>query len=298
MFVNSAKPFLKWAGGKKQLISEIEKYYPFKDKSIKKYVEPFIGGGAILFDILNKYELEEIYISDINKELINTYEVIKNNLEYLLILLRQYQEEYENISDDFRKKYYEEKRKLFNELKKIENTDRKIERASLFIFLNKTCFNGLYRENKEGYFNVPIGKYKNPLICDEKNLKTISNKLKKVNINLGSYENSIDFIDKETFVYLDPPYRPLTKTSNFTSYTKFEFADNEQIKLSKYFQMIDKKGAKVLLSNSDPKNYDENDNFFEILYNGYKIKRIFATRMINSKAENRKKITELLISNF
>ncbi|MBQ3438165.1 MAG: DNA adenine methylase [Fusobacterium sp.] len=295
---NEAKPFLKWAGGKKQLIQEIEKFYPFETKNIKKYAELFIGGGAVLFDVLNKFDIEEIYISDVNREQINTYEVIKFNLEELIEILKKYQEEYSQANDEKRREIYLMKREKFNELKTFFKNEKKIEKSALMIFLNKTCFNGLYRENKKGYFNVPIGSYKNPLICDEENLRAVSKKLKKVKINLCSYENSLTFIDNKTFVYLDPPYRPLSSTSNFTSYTKDNFTDKEQLELAEYVNKINEKGAKILLSNSDPKNCNENDNFFDEIYSKYNIKRVSATRMINSKASNRKPINEILISNF
>ncbi len=293
-----AKPFLKWAGGKKQLIFEIQKYYPFESKKIKKYAELFIGGGAVLFDILNRFDIEETYISDINKELITTYDAVKNYSEELIIMLREYQEEYYKATEVRRKEIYLEKREIFNILKQQADIKNNIVQSALMIFLNKTCFNGLYRENKKGQFNVPMGNYKNPLICDEENLKAVSEKLKKVKINLVSYEKSYDFIDEETFVYLDPPYRPLNKTSSFTSYTKYDFSDNEQIELARYVNKISKKGAKILLSNSDPKNYDENDNFFDELYSCYQIKRVLANRMINSNGNNRKAISEILVSNY
>lgn len=291
-----ATPFLKWAGGKKQLIYEIEKYYPFKDRKILKYAEPFIGGGAVLFDILNRFEIKEAYISDINKELIITYEIIKNYLNDLIIILNKYQEEYWKADDIKRKEIYLERREEFNKLKSQNNNNT--VKAALFIFLNKTCFNGLYRENKKGYFNVPIGQYKKPTICDEENLRIVSEKLKKVEIKFASYEESYDFIDEKTFVYLDPPYRPLNKTSCFTSYTKYDFTDKEQIELAEYIHKLDEKGAKILLSNSDPKNYNKEDNFFDELYSDYRIEKVLGNRMINSNGENRKKIGEILVRNY
>ncbi|MBQ8004192.1 MAG: Dam family site-specific DNA-(adenine-N6)-methyltransferase, partial [Oscillospiraceae bacterium] len=165
------KPFLKWAGGKGQLLKEIEKYYPFGRGVITKYAEPFVGGGAVLFDILSKYNLEQIYISDINTELINTYIIIRKHIEKLIVLLEKYQSEYIPLEIEDRKLYYMAKRDRFNDLKVNGNEAENIEKAALMIFLNKTCFNGLYRVNKKGLFNVPMGAYKNPLICDEKNLR-------------------------------------------------------------------------------------------------------------------------------
>lgn len=291
------KPFLKWAGGKGQLIKEIENYYPFDKFEIKKYAEPFVGGGAILFDILNKYDLEEIYISDINKELINTYLVIKDDVERLLNILKYMQNEFLSLSEEYRKEYYLEKREKYNSII-IDNNVRNVEKAALMIFLNKTCFNGLYRVNKKGFFNVPMGSYKNPLICDEKNLLLVSQKLKNVTILCEDYKYSVDFIDENTFVYFDPPYRPINDTSNFVSYTENLFDDEKQIELAEFVDLIDKKGAKIVISNSDPQNIDEKDNFFETIYSRHKIKRVSANRMINSKGDARGKIKELLISNF
>ena len=292
----TVKPFLKWAGGKGQLIDEIEKFYPF-DKKINKYAEPFIGGGAVLFDILNKYELEKIYISDVNKELVNCYVAIKENVHELIKKLRKIEDEFLAREKEDRKIYYYEKREKFNKLK-LENNNEKINRAALMIFLNRTCFNGLYRVNKKGLFNVPMGDYKNPKICDEENLIKISKKLKNVEVIYGDYKKSYDFIDENTFVYFDPPYRPLNQTSSFTSYTEYIFGDKEQIELSEYFRILNKKGAKLLLSNSDPKNVDINDEFFDNLYKEFDIKRIESSRAINIKGEKRGKVTEVLISNI
>lgn len=292
------KPFLKWAGGKSQLLKEIEKYYPFEDGKMTKYAEPFVGGGAVLFDILCKYDLEEIYISDINAELINTYLVIRDNIDELIHLLALYQNEYVPLETENRKTYYTAKRNRFNELKVNEGKFENIEKAALMIYLNKTCFNGLFRVNKKGLFNVPMGAYKNPLICDDKNLCAVSDKLKNVKIVCGDYRESAKFIDEHTFAYFDPPYRPLTETANFTAYTKKLFNDKEQVELAEFVESMHKKGAKVVVSNSDPKNVDTDDDFFDNIYSNHKIKRIEATRMINCNSKARGKIKELLISNF
>lgn len=292
------KPFLKWAGGKSQLIKEIEKYYPFENGKITKYAEPFIGGGAILFDILNNFNLEEIYISDINAELINTYVIVRDCVDNIIQLLYEYEKDYIPLDAEARKAYYINKRNRFNNIKINGDKSNNIEKAALMIFLNKTCFNGLYRVNKKGLFNVPIGAYKNPLICDEKNLSAVSKKLSNVKIVCEDYKNSANFIDENTFVYFDPPYRPLTETSSFTSYTENIFDDKKQIELAKFVDYINNKGAKVVVSNSDPKNSNVDDDFFDKIYGVYKIKRVDATRMINSNSKARGKISELLISNF
>lgn len=293
----TVKPFLKWAGGKGQLLREIEQYYAFNDK-ITKYAEPFVGGGAVLFDILSQYNLSEVYISDINAELINTYCMIRDNIGSLLSLLSLYQTEYTPLETDARKVCYMEKRERFNDLKLNGNEAESIEKAALMIFLNKTCFNGLYRVNRKGLFNVPMGAYKNPLICDEANLRAVSEKLQKVTIVCGDYRQSSEFIDEHTFVYFDPPYRPLTETASFTAYTEALFDDQAQIELAKFVEQMDKKGAKIVVSNSDPKNSRTDDDFFDTIYASHRIKRVEATRMINCNSEARGKIKELLISNF
>lgn len=293
----TVKPFLKWAGGKGQLLKEIEQYYPFNDQ-ITKYAEPFVGGGAVLFDILGKFDIKEVYISDINAELINAYRIIRDNVNELIAVLKTYQEEYIPLPAEERKVYYMEKRDRFNDLKVYGNKAVNIEKAVLMIFLNKTCFNGLYRVNKKGLFNVPMGAYKNPMICDEKNLREVSTKLQNVTIVCGDYRESEEFIDEHTFVYFDPPYRPLTDTASFTAYTENLFNDEEQINLARFVDAMHKKGAKIVVSNADPKNSNTEDDFFDNIYNAHKIKRVEATRMINCNSELRGKIKELLISNF
>lgn len=292
------KPFLKWAGGKGQLLSEIEKYYPFENKKITKYAEPFVGGGAVLFDILGKYKLEKVYISDINAELINTYQIIRDDIDKLISMLSIMQSEFVPMNTERRKAYYLTKRERFNDLKINGNKSVNIEKAALMIFLNKTCFNGLYRVNKKGLFNVPMGSYKNPLICDEENLRAVSEKLQDVTIVCGDYKESAAFIDDSTFVYFDPPYRPITDTASFTAYTENLFNDEEQIELAKFVDDMHRKGAKIVISNSDPKNSNTEDEFFDNIYSSHKIKRVEATRMINCNSEARGKIKELLISNF
>ena len=292
------KPFIKWVGGKGQLLSEINKLYPVElGKNIKKYAEIFVGGGAVLFDILSKYKLDEVYISDKNLELINTYKSIRDNVDILIKSLKEMEEQYIPLNNEDRKIYYYEKREEYNSLK-INSEVNNIEKAILFIFLNKTCFNGLYRVNKKGKFNVPMGAYKKPKICDEENLKNVSLTLRNVKIVYADYRESEKFIDDKTFVYIDPPYRPLNITSSFTSYTENDFNDKEQIELAEYINVLNKKGAKIVISNSDPKNNDIDDNFFDKLYKNYNINRVKATRMLNSNASLRGAINELLITNY
>lgn len=292
------KPFIKWVGGKGQLLSEINKLYPVElGKNINKYAEIFVGGGAVLFDILSKYKLDEVYISDKNLELINTYKSIRDNVDILIKSLKEMEEQYIPLDTENRKDYYYKKREEYNSLK-INSEVNNIEKAVLFIFLNKTCFNGLYRVNKKGEFNVPMGAYKKPKICDEENLKNVSLTLRNVKIVYADYRKSEKFIDDKTFVYIDPPYRPLNITSSFTSYTENDFNDKEQIELAEYINVLNKKGAKIVISNSDPKNNDIDDNFFDELYDNYNINRVKATRMLNSNASLRGAINELLITNY
>ena len=294
----AVKPFLKWAGGKGQLIKEIEQYYPFENGKKTQEAEPFVGGGAVLFDILSRYDLKEVYISDINAELINTYRMIRDDIDALIEMLYAMQSDFIPLDTDNRKAYYMQKRERFNDLKINGDENINIEKAALMIFLNKTCFNGLFRVNKKGLFNVPMGTYKKPMICDENNLRAASEKLQKVKIVCGDYKKSDDFIDENTFVYFDPPYRPITDTASFTAYTENLFNDDAQIELARFVDEMDKKGAKIVVSNSDPKNSNADDNFFDNIYSAHKIKRIEATRMINCNSEARGKIKELLISNF
>lgn len=292
------RPFLKWVGGKGQLLSEIAKYYPFASSHITRYAEPFVGGGAVLFDVLSKFDLEAVYISDANAELINAYRVIRDSVDELLVMLSAMQREFVPSDTEKRKAYYLARRARFNELKISGDESASVEKAALMIFLNKTCFNGLYRVNRKGEFNVPMGSYKNPLICDEENLRAVSEKLQNVTIVLGDFREAADFIDANTFVYCDPPYRPLTDTASFTAYTENLFNDEDQIVLANFVEAMHRKGARILVSNSDPKNADAGDDFFDELYSSHKIQRVEAARMINCRSEARGKIHELLIANF
>ena len=293
--MKTAKPFIKWAGGKSQLLSEIRSKYP---ATIEKYCEPFVGGGAVLFDVLSNYSPQEVLINDINAELINTYRQIKVNCEPLISQLYDLQDKYKSLSDEQRKALFFEKRERFNSLKINGNADENLEKAALFIFINKTCFNGLYRVNSKGLFNVPFNNAKNPLICDEENLRACSEVLQNVEMTVGDYALCESFIDDKTFVYIDPPYRPLTQTAAFTSYSENDFSDIQQVELEMFVERISRKGARVVASNSDPKNVNIEDNFFDDLYSKFKIERIFASRAINSKGNGRGKISELLVANF
>ena len=296
--MEQVRPFVKWAGGKGSLISQLNNFYPFEleNGTIKKYVEPFVGGGAVLIDILQKYDIEEIYAFDINKDLINCYKVIQKNVDDLIKELDKKQNEYLKLEIDERQKYFYSVRKEYNSYKLEKELD--VKRASEFIFLNRTCFNGLYRVNKNGEFNVPSGKYKNPTICDSKNLRNLSYLIQNVNFEYGDYKKSNKYIDDKTFVYFDPPYRPLSVTSAFTSYTKEDFNDENQKELAKYYEELNIKKAKLMLSNSNPKNINKEDTFFEDIYKGFNIYEVFAKRMINANSTGRGEISELLITNY
>ncbi len=300
-----AKPFLKWAGGKTQLLDEFDKRLPLKikdNKTIKRYIEPFIGGGAMFFFLKRKYNIKESFLFDINPELIIAYKVIQKGHKALLDRLSEIKHKHLQKSEDMRREHYYHIRDKYN--KQIENfnynsfNDEWIERVTYLIFLNKTCFNGLFRQNKKGEFNVPFGRYKNPSIYNENNIIQVSKALKNTEIFYGDFTRSSKYIEKGSFVYFDPPYRPLNRTSSFTKYSKDGFFDEDQIRLSKFFDEMDKKEAYLMLSNSDPKNNDIDDHFFDELYKNYNINRVPAKRHINSNASKRGEINELIITNY
>ena len=302
---NLAKPFLKWVGGKTQLLEQLDRFYPpeLKTGKIDKYFELFVGGGAVLFEVIQKYPIKKAFISDINPDLILAYQVIRDRALELITILSKLEEEYLNSNLEQRASIFYQVRENYNKQRIDFNygnlSEESIKRVALIIFLNKTCFNGLYRTNKKGDFNVPMGRYKNPTICNTDNILKVSHLLQKVTITSGNYDIYSPYIDSKSLVYLDPPYRPISSTSSFTAYAKSSFNDDSQIKLSKYYQYLDKEcQAKVILSNSDPKNTDFQDTFFDDLYSQYNIHRVRANRMINSKATNRGKINELLITNY
>ncbi|MGB4312375.1 MAG: DNA adenine methylase [Natronincolaceae bacterium] len=288
-------PFLKWAGGKRQLLPVINDNLPpeLKSGKINKYIEPFVGGGAVLFDLLQKYKFKEVIINDYNENLINLYKAIKNDANLIINNLGLISDEYLQLGEEHRKEYYYFIREAFNNA-----SDDSIEKSVYFLFLNKTCFNGLYRVNSKNQFNVPHGRYKNPTILDKDGLINISKILSNVKITHGDFANVEQYVDDSTFVYLDPPYRPLNNTSSFTSYSNNGFDDNEQIRLANFFDILNEKRAKLMLSNSDPKNTDADDIFFDDLYEKYNITRVEAKRAINSNPDGRGKLTELLITNY
>lgn len=300
-----AKPFVKWAGGKGQLLGELEKRLPFDllmEKTIPRYIEPFVGGGAMFFFLKSKFKLKEAYLSDKNQDLILTYKVIQSKYKELIDELKEIEDNHLQKSEAERKDNFYRIRKNYNKQNIIFDhqkfDDNWIKRAGYFIFLNKTCFNGLYRLNSKGEFNVPFGRYKNPKICDENNLSGVNKALKDTNLFYGDFTESGRYINSESLVYLDPPYRPLNETAYFTNYSKEGFDDHAQRKLADFFREMDQKGAYLMLSNSDPKNQDEQDQFFDDLYKDFYLERIPAQRNINRDAAKRGVINELIVRNY
>ncbi len=299
-----AKPFLKWVGGKRQLLEQFEELYPFelKIKKIKNYYEPFVGGGAVFFDIAQNYEIESAYLYDINDELILTYQVIQRDVQKVIEFLYRYEKQYKKLSDEDRKQFYYEVRRNYNlqrfNIDYTKYSDNWIPRAAQTIFLNKTCFNGLFRFNLRGEFNSPVGKYKNPKILDEQNLLNVSILLEIATIKKADFTEVKNDIKDSSFVYFDPPYRPISKTANFTSYSKFNFQDDEQLKLAALFYELDQQGHKLMLSNSDPKNTNPDDDFFETAYSSFNITRVNAKRSINSNGLKRNAIKEIVVTNY
>jgi DNA adenine methylase len=273
---NKVKPFIKWAGGKRQLIKYFKDIFPEK---FNVYHEPMIGGGALFFYLNPKRAV----INDTNKELMKTYEVIRDNVEELIEKLKLFKSKH---SKDF----YYKKRNNFNKIKNSKKNN-KVELAACLIYLNHTCFNGLYRVNQKGDFNVPVGNYKNPEIFDEKNLKSASNFLKKVDILCDDFETAVKLAKSDDFVYFDPPYDPINNTSNFTEYNNGGFGKKEQKRLCQTFKNLDKKNIKLALSNS-------NTEFIKNIYRDFNIHVLEAKRTINSNSKKRGKIKELLITNY
>ena len=293
-----ARPFLKWAGGKSQLLNQLGAYLPQQiSEEAFTYIEPFVGGGAMLFYMLQHFcNIRKAVINDVNEDLILTYRIIKDDVEALITNLDKYEKDYLAITDqEGRSQIFYEVRERYN-----QHLGDSIERASQLIFLNKTCFNGLYRVNRRGQFNVPFGKYANPTICNAKLLRADSQLLQsaQVVISQGDYAQTVQHIDGLTFVYLDPPYRPLDATSSFTAYAKGDFNDDDQRALAAFCHQLSERGCFWMESNADCSAKNPNDTFFEDLYADYKIERVYASRFINANPGKRGKLTELLIKNY
>ncbi len=298
---NLARPFVKWVGGKGQLIQQLKQNLPIELYNQRfTYIEPFVGGGAMLFFMLQKFpNIKRVIINDINSNLTDTYKTIKEEAEELVYRLRHLEQQYYSISiEDNRKDFYLEMRRRFN-----EETLNSLDKTTLLIFLNRTCFNGLYRENSKGFFNVPFGRYANPTICNEKVIYADSELLNRFDVQIlnGDFKETAKAINTSsmTFFYFDPPYRPLSATSSFNSYVKEDFNDDCQRDLAGFCRMLNnRKNVKWMLSNSDCSAKNPNDTFFEDIYEGFNIQRVYASRMVNANASKRGKLTELLIRNY
>ena len=298
------KPFLKWAGGKGQLLEKFYDFYPGEIKSgkIKYYFEPFLGGGAVFLHIMQQFEISAATVYDINKDLVLTWKTVQQKVDELIAILDSVQKKYQSLSSEKRKEFYYSTREQFNinskkiNYSKLETTS--VKHAADIIFLNKTCFNGLFRFNAKGEFNVPIGSYKNPKILDAENLHLVSGLIGNITIKNTDFKEVEKDILPNSFVYFDPPYRPLSTTSSFTSYHSSSFNDDNQKELADLFQRLNEKGVRLMLSNSDPKNTNPDDSFFDDLYSEFNIQRILAKRAINSNAGKRNEITEILVTNY
>lgn len=295
--MTEAKPFIKWVGGKGQLLNQLESLLPinFQNWEDVTYIEPFVGGGAMLFHLLNTYpNISRAVINDVNPDLTTCYITVRDEPQALVLSLHDIQREYDSLSsEESRSDFYYLMRAKFNtkQLAPVENT-------TLFFFLNRTCYNGLYRVNRKGGFNVPFGKYENPSFYNDDVIYADSAALQKVEILTGDFEATFEKIRPNTLFYFDPPYRPLSNTSSFNSYSKEAFNDDAQVRLKLFCDRIHIAGAQFMLSNSDCQAKDEQDNFFDVLYSDYRITRVWASRSINSNPKKRGKLTEILVRNF
>jgi DNA adenine methylase len=300
----AAKPFLKWAGGKGQLLEAFSARFPreLPAGSIRRYVEPFVGSGAVFFHVAQAFHPNEIVLMDVNEELVLAWRAVRDAVEPLIKHLRTLLYRYMAEGQPGQLRLFLDVREAFNADRPnydFQNPpDGGVERAAQVIFLNRTCFNGLFRVNSRALFNVPFGKYKSPRICDADNLRRVSGLLQGVRIECGDFERAAAHIDGDSFVYLDPPYRPLSRTASFNSYSADLFGDDAQRRLAAFYRSMDARGAKLLLSNSDPRNVDPDDDFFDRLYAGYRIERVPATRCINVNPEKRGAINEILVRNY
>ena len=293
----TAKPFVKWVGGKGQLISQLVDLLPsdFAQWQDVTYIDPFVGGGAFFFHMLRHYgNISRAVINDVNPDLIKCYSVVKEQPDKLIQALEEIQAEYYALPDEpKRQQFFLEKRAEFN-TKNLSPLDN----SKLFIFLNRTCFNGLYRVNKKGLFNVPFGKYVRPTLCDKETIMADSRLLQRVEILNGDYSATLDRAEGKTLFYFDPPYRPLSSTSSFNDYTKDSFNDDEQRRLKEFCDRIHAAGHFFMLSNSDCLAKDGKDRFFDDLYAAYSIERVWASRSVNANPAKRGKLTEILVRNF
>lgn len=269
---------LKWPGGKSKVLPQLQKLLP---NNFNTYFEPFFGGGALFFYLQPKNGI----INDVNYSLMSLYALVKEDPETLIEALEKISSEHLKFDEENRRKNYYVKREEFN------NTKNLLKKSALLVFINKTGFNGMYRENSKGEFNIPFGKYDNPRILNEDVIRKVSEMLKGTDIRSGSYKSAVSSAKNGDFVYLDPPYHPMSSTSSFTSYSKDNFVEKDQIELSEIFKELDKKGCLVMLSNS-------NTSLIRELYKNYNIHVVQVARSINSKGSGRGKINELVITNY
>lgn len=300
-----AKPFLKWAGGKSQLLAQFAQHYPpeLAQGKLTRYVEPFLGGGAVFLELAQRYAIPCAHLSDVNPEVVLAYRVVQADVEPLIERLEDHACAYLGADETGRATYYYAIRSKYNAQAATLNYGLYgaawIERAAAMLFLNKCCYNGLFRVNARGEFNVPHGRYRRPLICDDRNLRRVASLLQSAELRVAPFTACAARVDADSLVYFDPPYRPLTRTAGFTAYSPFKFDDDDQRDLARFFAHLhDTTGAKLMLSNSDPSSIHPADDFFTQLYGRFTIRRVWANRMINAQADKRGKIPELLITNY
>lgn len=305
--ISQARPFLKWAGGKGQLLAQIVAALPAGLRAdgtgvIRRYAEPFVGSGAVFFYIAQHFDLDAIYLSDVNPELILLYQVVQQDVEALIAGLTQLEAAYLPLGTEARRAFYYRVRADYNTARPAGNSDlpaaARAARSAQMIFLNRTCYNGLFRVNARGAFNVPFGDYKRPRICDAENLRAAARLLQRAAIHCADFTACGAFAGPDTFVYFDPPYRPISRTASFNAYSTVDFDDAAQARLADFCRQLDAAGVRWMLSNSDPANEDPSDLFFDRLYQGFHVRRVSAARLINSNASRRGPITELLVTNY
>lgn len=294
--MTKAKPFIKWVGGKNQLIEQLDELLPadFDKWEDATYIEPFVGGGAMLFYILQRYtNIRHAVINDINSDLATCYRTIRDTPEELIESLQELEETFLALPHEERKELYLTMRDRYN-----QKGHTPVENTTMFIFMNRTCFNGLYRVNKKGLFNVPFGKYAHPKICDAEIIRRDSQLLQSVEILIGDFTASLAYAKGPTLFYFDPPYRPLTQTSSFTDYSQQSFDDEDQIRLKDFCDQVNEAGHHFMLSNSDGKGKEETDDFLDKLYKDYEIERVWASRSINCNPNKRGKLSEIVVRNY
>lgn len=300
--ITDAKPFLKWAGGKRQLLEQFKKHFPkdlSKEGKIKYFYEPFLGSGAVFFWVSQHCNIKKAYLNELNSEIYLCYVAIKKDVKSVISHLTEYDTQYKSRTETDRENLYYEVREEYNTTRKNLNFKKYCpksspKRVAITIFLNRTCFNGLYRVNSKGNFNVPFGRYHSPRICDAENLRNVSKLLQNVEISNSDFTAVKSKLKEDSFVYFDPPYKPISETAKFTSYSADSFGDKDQERLAKLVRQIDNGNkAKIMLSNSAPKS-----NYFKRLYLGFRIEKITASRLINCVAEKRGKVNEILVMNY